>query len=61
MEYVIVFVVAVLIGSGITFFIMRNNPDLEKEIRERIEKEYKAKVAEAQVEIAKLKEKLNLK
>lgn len=57
METVIAFVVGVVIGFVAGFLVYRNNPGIEK----KYQRLYEQKLAEAQAELAKLKEKLGVK
>jgi uncharacterized membrane-anchored protein YhcB (DUF1043 family) len=57
MEFVFVAVGGIVVGFVLGFLVYRNNPGIEK----KYQRLYEAKLAEAQAELAKLKEKLGMK
>jgi len=54
MEFAIFFVIGVIVGGILVYFIKKNNPDLEAKIRAQ----YAEKLKQAQEELAKLKSKI---
>jgi uncharacterized membrane-anchored protein YhcB (DUF1043 family) len=57
MEFVLVAVAGIVAGFVLGFLVYRNNPGIEK----KYQRLYEEKLAEAQAELAKLKEKLGVK
>lgn len=61
MEFLIVFVIGIVVGFVAGFLVYRNNPGIETKVRAQVEAEFRVKLAEAKLELEKLKEKLGVK